>query len=169
MMSTGTQSRGTVIDMVQIRQVDPDGDDARLCVSAYFAELNERSPVPFNPATGISAEPRELRPPAGALLVAYRREEPVGCGAVKHHAGAPSEIKRMWVSPTARGFGLGRRMLHELEQIAVASGATIARLETNENLVEAINLYRSAGYLEVPAFNDEPFAHHWFEKLLAVD
>ena len=46
------------------------------------------------------------------------------------------------------------------------SGATTARLETNRALVEAIEMYRSAGYVEVPAFNDEPFAHHWFEKRL---
>ena len=39
-------------------------------------------------------------------------------------------------------------------------------LETNAALTEAIALYRSEGYVEVPAFNDEPFAHHWFEKIL---
>ncbi|HEX6312549.1 MAG TPA: MarR family transcriptional regulator, partial [Acidimicrobiia bacterium] len=43
---------------------------------------------------------------------------------------------------------------------------TVARLETNRNLTEAIALYRSAGYVEVDAFNDEPYAHHWFEKRL---
>jgi ribosomal protein S18 acetylase RimI-like enzyme len=91
----------------------------------------------------------------------------VGCGAVKHHPGAPSELKRMWVAESARGLGIGRRLLGELERRAVRSGATKARLETNRALVEAIAMYRSAGYLEVPAFNDEPFAHHWFEKRLA--
>ena len=42
----------------------------------------------------------------------------------------------------------------------------MARLETNRSLGEAVSLYRSAGYVEVPAFNDEPYAHHWFEKRL---
>jgi hypothetical protein len=56
---------------------------------------------------------------------------------------------------------------HPLEACAVRSGASTARLETNRALVEAIALYRSAGYVEVPAFNDEPFAHHWFEKRLS--
>ena len=46
------------------------------------------------------------------------------------------------------------------------AGATVVRLETNRDLTEAIALYRSAGYAEVPAFNDEPYAHHWFEKQL---
>lgn len=44
----------------------------------------------------------------------------------------------------------------------------VVRLETNESLVEAIALYRSAGYAEVEPFNDEPYAHHWFEKRLGV-
>jgi len=72
----------------------------------------------------------------------------------------------MWVSPDARGLGLGRRLLAELEGTAAAHGATAVRLETNHNLSEAIALYRSAGFKEVPAFNTEPYAHHWFEKPL---
>ncbi len=153
-------------DAVEIRAVDPAHADARRCFEAYFAELDSRSDTGFDPDAGISAEPHELTPPAGRLLIAYRGGEPVGCGAVKHHPGAPSEIKRMWVSTSARGLGLGRRLLGELEAEARASGATVARLETNRALTEAIGLYRSAGYREVAAFNDEPFADHWFEKAL---
>jgi DNA-binding MarR family transcriptional regulator/GNAT superfamily N-acetyltransferase len=153
---------------IEIRRVDPDGADARSCVRAYFAELDRRSDSGFDASAGISAEPHELTPPAGRFLVAYLRGEPVGCGAVKHHPGQPSEIKRMWVAESARCLGIARRLLAELEADAVASGATTARLETNKALVEAIALYRSAGYVEMPAFNDEPFAHHWFEKQLPV-
>ena len=72
----------------------------------------------------------------------------------------------MWVSPDARGLGLGRRLLRELEQDAAAAGARAVRLETNRSLTEAISLYRQAGYREVDRFNDEPYAHHWFEKRL---
>jgi DNA-binding MarR family transcriptional regulator/GNAT superfamily N-acetyltransferase len=153
---------------IDIRRVDPDGPDARSCVRAYFAELDRRSESGFDPSAGISAEPHEVAPPAGLFLVAYLHGEPVGCGAVKHHAGQPSEIKRMWVAESARGLGIARRLLAELETDAVARGATTANLETNKALVEAIALYRSAGYVEVPAFNDEPFAHHWFEKRLPI-
>jgi ribosomal protein S18 acetylase RimI-like enzyme len=49
---------------------------------------------------------------------------------------------------------------------ASPDGVTVARLETNRSLTEAISLYRAAGYQEVAAFNDEPYAHHWFEKHL---
>jgi len=152
---------------VEFREVDPNHPDARQCFRAYFAELNARSESGFDPDAGISAEPHELTPPAGCLLIAYLHAEPVGCGAVKHHPGEPSEIKRMWVSGSTRGLGLGRRLLEELEAGVAASGATTARLETNRALVEAIALYRSAGYREVPAFNDEPFADHWFERRLS--
>ena len=72
----------------------------------------------------------------------------------------------MWVAPEARGLGLGRRLLHELEQHARATGIAMLRLETNRALLEAIALYRSDGYREVAAFNTEPYAHHWFEKRL---
>jgi DNA-binding MarR family transcriptional regulator/predicted N-acetyltransferase YhbS len=152
--------------LVEIRPVDPAHPDARRCLERYFAELERRSGTPFDPATGATAEPHEIRPPAGLLLVAYLREEPVGCGAVKHLAGGPSDIKRMWVAESARGLGLGRRLLGELEAEVARSGAPAARLETNRALTEAISLYRSAGYVEVPAFNDEPFADHWFQKRL---
>ena len=152
---------------VEIGPVDPADPDARRCVAAYFAELNRRSETPFDPATGISAEPHELRPPAGVMLLASLRGEAVGCGALKHHPGAPSEIKRLWVADSVRGLGVGRRLLAELERRAAAHGARAVRLDTNRHLVEAIALYRSAGYVEVPRFNDEPFAHHWFEKPLA--
>jgi len=151
---------------VEIREVDPAGPDARQCLRAYVEELNERWEAGFDPAAGVSAEPHELTRPAGCFLVAYLYGEPIGCGGVKHLPGGPSDIKRMWVSPAARGLGLGRRLLHELEQRVRDSGATVARLETNRVLAEAIGLYRSEGYVEVEAFNSEPFAHHWFEKPL---
>jgi DNA-binding MarR family transcriptional regulator/GNAT superfamily N-acetyltransferase len=152
--------------LVEIRTVDPAHPDARQCLRAYFAELVSRSHAQLDPATIHAAEPHEMRPPAGLLLVAYLRSEPVGCGAVKHFPGGASDIKRMWVADAARGLGLGRRLLEELEEHARGHGSTTARLETNRTLVEAVALYRSAGYVEVPAFNAEPFAHHWFAKRL---
>jgi DNA-binding MarR family transcriptional regulator/GNAT superfamily N-acetyltransferase len=150
---------------VQIVPVDPEHEDARYCLAEYVGELNRRSERGFDPAAGVTALPHEVRPPAGQFLVAYRHGEPIGCGAVKHKAAAPSEIKRMWISPAARGLGLGRRLLGELEACA-AAGADTARLETGAVLSEALELYRSAGWVEVPAFNEEPFADHWFEKSL---
>jgi DNA-binding MarR family transcriptional regulator/N-acetylglutamate synthase-like GNAT family acetyltransferase len=151
---------------VQIVPVDPEHADARYCLAEYVAELNRRSKRGFDPAAGATALPHEVRPPAGQFLVAYLYGDAIGCGAVKHNAGAPTEIKRMWIAPAARGLGLGRRLLAELEACAVAGGAHSVRLETSAVLTQALALYRSAGWIEVPAFNDEPFADHWFQKAI---
>lgn len=156
-----------VASMVRIAPVDPRHPDARHCLRAYFAELADRFDGGFEPDRSISAADHELTAPAGVLLVATLHADPVGCGALKYHRDAPAEVKRMWVSPTVRGLGLGRRLLAELEACAAAEGVRTLRLETNRALTEAIGLYRSAGYREVPAFNDAPYAHHWFEKTLS--
>jgi DNA-binding MarR family transcriptional regulator/GNAT superfamily N-acetyltransferase len=150
--------------MITIAPCDPERPTARYCLRGYFEELGRRFESGFDPAATISASAAELTPPAGLLLVATLHGEAVGCGALKFHPAAPAELKRMWVAPAARGLGLGRRLLSDLEGRALAAGATVVRLETNRTLTEAITLYRSTGYREVPPFNDEPYAHHWFEK-----
>ena len=155
-----------IASLVQITVADPTSQDARWCIEQYFAELGTRFEMGFDPTLSISAHTHELVPPAGLLLVARLREEPVGCGALKFHENTVGELKRMWVAPRARGLGLGRRLLLTLEHEAREAGMTVLHLETNRTLVEAIELYRHAGYQEVEAFNDEPYAHHWFEKHL---
>jgi DNA-binding MarR family transcriptional regulator/GNAT superfamily N-acetyltransferase len=153
--------------LVEVAPVDPSHGHAQYCLQAYFSELDRRFERGFDPALSIPADEDELRPPAGLFIVATLRAEPIGCGALKFHDDEPAEIKRMWVAESARGLGLGRRLLTELEEQAANHGARAVRLETNKTLVEAISLYRSAGYLEVAPFNNEPYAHHWFEKSLA--
>jgi DNA-binding MarR family transcriptional regulator len=159
-----TVERLLTASLVDVRVVDPLAPDAQHCLASYFAELEERSGAGLDPATLASARPHEMRAPEGAMLVAYLRGEAIGCGAVKFHGRKPCEVKRMWVDPAARGLGLGRRLLIELEALAADAGARVSRIETSRHLPEAISLYLSAGYVEVPAFNDEPFADHWFEK-----
>jgi DNA-binding MarR family transcriptional regulator/GNAT superfamily N-acetyltransferase len=151
---------------VRIAIADPASADARWCLEQYVLELNERFDVGWDPARSISAQAHELVPPAGLFLVAHLHQQPVGCGALKFHADAPTELKRMWVAPQVRGLGVGRRLLQELERHAREAGITVLHLETNRALTEAIALYRRSGYREVAAFNDEPYAHHWFEKYL---
>jgi ribosomal protein S18 acetylase RimI-like enzyme len=70
------------------------------------------------------------------------------------------------VAPSVRGLGLGRRLLHELEERARAHGARLMGLETKDELTEAIPMYRPSDYRRVVPFNDEPYADHWFEKPL---
>jgi DNA-binding MarR family transcriptional regulator/GNAT superfamily N-acetyltransferase len=162
-----TVERLLTAQLVEITPEDPTSEAARSCLRSYFAELDGRFDNGFDPELSIRAGAEDLVPPAGLLLLAWLDGEPVGCGALKFHGREAAEIKRMWVSPSVRGLALGRRILQELERDAAEAGATAVRLETNHRLTEAIQLYRSAGYREVSAFNDEAYAQHWFEKALA--
>jgi len=165
-----TVERLVTASLVELREVDPESADAQRCLRAYVAELNRRAPDRgFDPRKGATAEPHEVRPPNGAFVVVYLRGEPVGCGAVKHHPGAVTDVKRMWLAESARGLGLGRRLLERLEGLAREHGSTEAHIETSDVLPEALALYRSAGYVEVAPFNDEPFADRWFSKPLRRD
>ncbi len=140
-------------------------------LAAYFAELAERFEGGFDVSRANPDDPSDLVPPNGLLLVATLAGEPVACGVLRHHDlrdGVPgwSEIKRLWVSPSVRGAGLGRRLLAALERRAASAGAPVARLDTNRVLTEAVAMYRAEGYREISSFNDNPYAHHWFEKRL---
>jgi DNA-binding MarR family transcriptional regulator/GNAT superfamily N-acetyltransferase len=152
--------------LVEIAVEDPRSPAARFCLESYYADLRER--FGFDPAQGLPFTPDEHVEPAGLLLVARLTGEPVGCGALKlpEAAGEPAHLKRVWVAPHCRQLGLGRRLVETLEGQARDRGAGVIRLETNGRLHEAISLYRARGYVEVAPFNDEPFAHHWFEKSL---
>jgi DNA-binding MarR family transcriptional regulator len=143
---------------------DPDGPDAKWCLEQYFAELDERFEKGFEVGKSIPADSADLRPPRGIFLVARLDGRPVGCGAVKSIEPGVGSIKRMWVSRELRGIGMGRRLLLTLEKEAAGLGMKLLRLETNRSLHEAQALYRGNGYREVPAFNADPYANHWFEK-----
>ena len=151
---------------LQIERVDPASPDARWCIGQYFEELDRRFESGFDPAASLSAEDRDLIPPRGAFLVASVDGAAVACGAVKSVSPGVGSLKRMWVADTVRGVGIGRRVLEALESQARELCLTTLRLETNQTLHEAIGLYRSAGFREVASFNADPYAHHWFEKLL---
>jgi DNA-binding MarR family transcriptional regulator/GNAT superfamily N-acetyltransferase len=162
----GTVERLLTAGLVTFAVTDPASPEARACMAAYFAELGERFDGGFDPGASLPATDADLAEPSGLLLLARLHGEPAGCGALKFHGTEPAELKRMWVANRARGLGLGRRLLAELENQARRHGVTVVRLETNQALTEAITLYRSAGYAEVSAFSDEQYAHHWFEKQL---
>jgi DNA-binding MarR family transcriptional regulator/GNAT superfamily N-acetyltransferase len=152
--------------MVHVDVEDPRHPHVVTCFTRYAQELDARFDGGFDACISISAKPEELTPPAGYCVVARLRGLPVGCGALKLHGDAPAELKRMWVNPSSRGLGIGQRVLDALETLARESGVTVLHLETNRELTEAIAMYRGAGFVEVAPFNDEPYAHHWFEKTL---
>lgn len=156
-----------IASQVRIEVTDPREPDARYCLRCYFEELARRFDGGFDPARSISASDEEMTPPDGLLLVARLQGVPAGCGALKLHPETRiGEIKRMWSSPEMRGLGLGRRMLEHLTGEAAARGMQMLRLETNHCLTEARRLYETAGFIEVAAFSNEPYAHHWFQRPL---
>lgn len=152
------------LSSTRISVEDPASSEAKWCLEQYFAELDQRFEAGFDAGRSISADRRELTPPRGAFLVARLDGRPVGCGAVKSVAPGVGSIKRMWVSKEVRGAGVGRRLLLALEAEAARLGMGLLRLETNRSLHEARALYLRNGYREVEAFNDDPYADHWFEK-----
>lgn len=152
------------LSFTRISVEDPASREAKWCLEQYFAELGERFEEGFDIGRSISADHRELMRPRGAFLVARLDGRPVGCGAVKSVEPGVGSIKRMWVSGELRGAGIGRRLLDALEKEAAGLGMGLLRIETNRSLHEAQALYRRNGYREVEAFNDDPYADHWFEK-----
>lgn len=151
---------------IEVRLESPAGPDGRWCLGEYFRELAKRFDAGFDPARSNPARDDEITPPTGFFVVARLDGRPVGCGALKRKNRTTGEVKRMWTAPSARGLGVARAVLRTLEAIARDAGLSTIHLETNRTLKEAQSLYRSSGYREVDAFNDEPYAHHWFEKHL---
>ena len=157
------------MDDFSVAEEPADSDDVRWCFEQYYAELDDRFEAGFDVAAALPLGLDELTPPRGLVLVARLEGAPIGCGAVKLSDPDVAEIKRMWVSRAARGRGLGNRILAELESRAIAAGRSVARLETNRSLTEAVSMYRRRGYREVAPFNDERYGDHWFEKRLNPD
>ncbi len=110
--------------------------------------------------------PAELNQPGGVLFLARVDGEPAGLGGIRHLDTEVAEVKSMFVSPAHRGLGLGRTLLSRLEQVAADHGCRAIRLDTSDYLAEAIGLYRSAGYAEVPDYNRNPKADLWLERQL---
>ena len=139
-----------------------DDPDADMLLGEYFAsrELGMPGYRTFRP------DPAAFEPPAGVFLVARVDDAPAGCGGVRMLTPDRGELKHLWVRPAARGTGLGRALLTELERQAAALGATEVVLDTNERLAAAQHLYRTSGYTDVEPYNDNPNATHWFRKEL---
>jgi len=151
---------------VTIGQEPADSDDAQYCLREYRIELASRFDGGFDPSKGNNLTIEEMTPPAGYLLLARLDGKPVGCGALKRLDAQASEVKRVWTSPEARGLGVASRMMDSLEQLARDVGFRTVRLDTNRTLTEAQAMYRKRGYRTIEPYNDNPYAHHWFEKTL---
>jgi DNA-binding MarR family transcriptional regulator/GNAT superfamily N-acetyltransferase len=149
---------------IEVRVVSPNSATARRCLAAYFRELAARFEGGFNPGEGDPAAKEEMTPPNGFFVIARIDGRAVGCGGLRRIDERVGEIKRMRTAPEARGQGVARRVLHKLEALARDAGIDTLRLDTNRVLIEAQAMYRREGYREIARYNDNPYAHHWFEK-----
>jgi GNAT superfamily N-acetyltransferase len=148
--------------------ISVDDPAARTLLDAYFDE--RAAGFPAGPAAYRRTTPdaKQFTPPFGAFLVMDDGGIDAGCGGVRllgnSDAGVCFELKHLWVAPPARGRGLGRELLAELEARAKGFGAQVLVLDTNASLAAAQALYQGAGYQEIPAYNDNPNATTWFGK-----
>jgi DNA-binding MarR family transcriptional regulator/GNAT superfamily N-acetyltransferase len=149
---------------ITVGVIDSRASMASWCLEAYAKELDSRFPAGFDRQDLIA--PAEARGKRGAFIVARDRHAAVGCGVIRTLEPGVGEIRHVWVAPNARRIGLGRRLLAELELQAAARDLNVVRLDTHEVLTEAIALYQTSGYREIPPYDDSPYACHWFEKQL---
>ena len=139
-------------DEIEIRRDDILSPVVQRLISALNAELEAR--YPEEGANHFRLDPEEVADGRGAFLVVYIGGQSVGCGAVRRIEPTVAEIKRMYVAPEARGLGIGRQVLLELEAEAQRLGATRLVLETGPRQPEALALYHRAGFVEVPNFGE---------------
>ena len=149
----------------EARPIPADHPDALALVGAMVDELTAIY-GPLTIAGTPSATPQELSPPGGRFVALYLDGRPVAGGGVKRLGDGLGEIKRMYVVPEARGRGLARRLLVALEEAARDLGYARVRLDTGPRQQAARRLYETAGYTEVPDYNENPYASYWGEKAL---
>ena len=152
--------------MLRLEERDPADPAARICLAAYYAELDARFPGGFRVERSRDPDAADLVRPRGTFIVALAGDQPVGCIALKGTDKGYAEIKRMWIASSQRGNGLAKRLIERAEEVARELGTTLLRLDTNSALTDAIAIYRHWGWHEIPRFNDDPYAEVFFEKPL---
>ena len=150
---------------LRFERSDPEEPPASELLDAMRAELNDVYET-FSRLDNPPLEPDELRGPHGAYLVGYEGADAVAGGGLRRLDDGVAEIKRMFVLPAVRSRGVARALLEALEQTARELGYERVRLDTGPKQLHGLALYRSAGYVDVPPYNDNPFACFWGEKSL---
>jgi DNA-binding MarR family transcriptional regulator/GNAT superfamily N-acetyltransferase len=149
-----------------LEEMDPRAETALYCLNQYYAELNRRFNTGFDVSLSADPDAEDMIRPRGIFLVAFSDGLPLGCAGLKGTDKGYAEVKRVWVSPAARGLGLSKRLMAEIEDAAKDLGISTLRLDTNKALPEAIALYRNSGWTEIDRFNDDPYPDFFFEKKL---
>jgi GNAT superfamily N-acetyltransferase len=141
---------------VVVLRAELSSPEAQTLIGALNAELLARYPEPGS--THFTLTEEQVTPGRGGFFIAWVDGTPRGCGAYRIEGGATAEIKRMYVSPEARGLKLGAAILDTLEWAAICGGATQLALETGVRQHEALGLYARAGFTSVPCWGDYALA-----------
>lgn len=139
-------------ETITIARASLTDDASRALIQSLNAELSGLYPEPG--ANHFQLDPEQITGGRGAFLVVRRDGIPVGCGAVRVLDADTGELKRMYVSPDARGTGLGRRLVDALEAEARALGVRRLVLETGTRQHAAIALYRATGFRPIPLYGE---------------
>jgi GNAT superfamily N-acetyltransferase len=150
---------------IRFERCDPEQPPASELLFELRVELNDVY-ASFSRLDNPALLPDELRPPHGSYLVGYEGDAVLTGGGLRRLADGVAEIKRMFVRPGARSRGVARALLAALEGEARALGYERVRLDTGPKQEHGLALYRSAGYVDVPSYNENPFACFWGEKVL---
>lgn len=153
-------------DRIVVEERDPRDSQSLFCLNEYYAELGRRFDTGFDVNLSCDPQATDMIPPRGAFLVALSDGMPIGCVGIKGNGSPIAEVKRLWIAPSARGLGLAKRLMNDVEDRARALGIQTLRLDTNSALPEAIRLYQTTGWTEIARFNDDPYPDHFFEKAL---
>jgi GAF domain-containing protein/GNAT superfamily N-acetyltransferase len=154
-------------NVVEVRAEPPDSPASRRLTEAYMRDVAARLHEGWEPTERIFGNLEEFAEPDGAWLVVYEEGDAVACAGLRIVEPGIAEIKRMFVTEAARWHGHARRLLTRLEGLAAERGARAVRLLTTDPLVEARELYRSAGYREIDRWIEDEGRHDYLlEKSL---
>jgi GNAT superfamily N-acetyltransferase len=130
-------------------------EEARHLVEDYTSSLN--LDLSFqNIAHELTHLEDEYGPPAGAFLLAREGNASLGCVGVRYFSDGVGEIKRLYVIPSARGRGVGRRLAEGIVDAAGRLGYTRLLLDTLPTMKDAQGLYQSLGFMPVEPYRFNP-------------
>ncbi|TFB71282.1 GNAT family N-acetyltransferase [Cryobacterium glaciale] len=157
---------------IRITTASPTSTEAKRVSTRYYEDLVGR--YHRRPATRkevLDAEAGypddDLLAPTGIFLLARQGLAVLGCAGMRVRPESIGEVTRVFVESAARGNGLGRLLMEELERKSRQMGIRTLRLDTRTDLIEARGLYVSLGFVEGEPHNSDPYANHWFRKDLA--
>jgi GNAT superfamily N-acetyltransferase len=154
-------------ETITVGREAPDGDAAQSLIRQLDQDLCNRYPeMPVHLIQGI--RPSDLADPDFTFLIARIGGRPVGCGALRNLHPGIGEVKRMYVLPAFRRYGVARRILAALEARARELSHVTLRLETGKRQPEAVHLYTTSGYRLIVAYGQWAESEHsiCFEKQL---